>query len=333
MGQSHRIPASTPLEGREEEQLADWTRAEAGQAARLARVAGQLGALDERLHRGPDGWRQRLALSEAAALSWVCGERITPDRLALWAALRVATARDAEDDGRALARAGWALRRLSGGPGPEAGLVAFLGRHAPESGPDTGETPGFPQTGAEEGPIAERAAEWEGAMARGRALHPITRACMGVRLWPLAGLGVRGERIEAAVVAARICAGEGRGAVFAPLAMGGGQALHGSGAAPERLAGWLDGLAAGLRGAMRMLDEIEAWEARARMRMAGLSGRTPARLRAVFSEWPLVSAPMAEALAPASRATVQRNLARMEALGLVQEITGQSRFRMWRAAL
>jgi len=42
---------------------------------------------------------------------------------------------------------------------------------------------------------------------------------------------------------------------------------------------------------------------------------------------------MAEALAPASRATVQRNLARMEALGLVQEITGQSRFRMWRAAL
>ncbi|SIT86819.1 helix-turn-helix domain-containing protein [Pontibaca methylaminivorans] len=332
MDQGPRIPASAPLESQADLPVADWARAEAGQAARLARVAGQLGALDERLHRGPRGWRQRLALTEAAELGWLCGERVTPDRLALWAALRIATARDADDDGRALARVGWAMRRLGAGPGPEAGLVAFLGRHEPETGPDTGETAGFPQPDAE-GPIAERAAQWERTMAQGCELHPITRACMGFRLWFLAGLGVRGERIEAAVAAARICAGESRAAVFAPLATGGGQALRGSGDADARLACWLEGLAAGLRTMMRALDEIEAWEDRARVRMAGLSGRTPARLCTVFSEWPLVSAPMAEALASASRATVQRNLGRMEALGLVQEITGQSRFRMWRAAL
>lgn len=35
--------------------LDDWRRAEAGHAARLARVAGRLGALDERLKRGPEG--------------------------------------------------------------------------------------------------------------------------------------------------------------------------------------------------------------------------------------------------------------------------------------
>jgi Fe2+ or Zn2+ uptake regulation protein len=43
-----------------------------------------------------------------------------------------------------------------------------------------------------------------------------------------------------------------------------------------------------------------------------------------------VSAPMAEALTGASRAAVQRNLAWMEARGLIREVTGQGRFRMWR---
>lgn len=39
-------------------------------------VAGRLGALDDRLRRGPEGWRQRLALIEAADLSWFVGDRI-----------------------------------------------------------------------------------------------------------------------------------------------------------------------------------------------------------------------------------------------------------------
>jgi len=46
----------------------------------------------------------------------------------------------------------------------------------------------------------------------------------------------------------------------------------------------------------------------------------------------LVTAPMAEDLTGASRATVQRNLAWFEAEGVVQELTGQGRFRMWRAS-
>lgn len=40
---------------------------------------------------------------------------------------------------------------------------------------------------------------------------------------------------------------------------------------------------------------------------------------------------MVEALTGASRAAVQRNLAWMQARGLVYEMTGQGRFRMWRA--
>lgn len=57
----------------------------------------------------------------------------------------------------------------------------------------------------------------------------------------------------------------------------------------------------------------------------------PRALRAVLTEWPLVSAPMAETMTGASRAAVQRNLAWMEARGLIREMTGQGRYRMWRA--
>ena len=89
----------------------------------------------------------------------------------------------------------------------------------------------------------------------------------------------------------------------------------------------------GIFAALRHLEQVEAWTARAETAMAGLSGRTPARLRAVLAERPILSAPMAETLTGASRAAVQRNLAWMEARGLVQEITGQGRFRFWRAAI
>jgi predicted ArsR family transcriptional regulator len=82
--------------------------------------------------------------------------------------------------------------------------------------------------------------------------------------------------------------------------------------------------------AMRHLDDIEAWSVRAETEMISLSGKTPRALRAVLTEWPLVSAPMAEALTGASRAAVQRNLAWMEARGLIREVTGQGRYRMWR---
>ncbi len=100
------------------------------------------------------------------------------------------------------------------------------------------------------------------------------------------------------------------------------------GAPPERLVRWLDGM----ENAMRHLDDIEAWVARAQAMMTQLSGRTPPALRRVLMGWPLVSAPMAEALTGARRAAVQRNLAWMQQQGLIYEITGQGQFRMWRTS-
>jgi hypothetical protein len=70
-------------------------------------------------------------------------------------------------------------------------------------------------------------------MAQAAVLHPITRACMGFHLWSLAGLGQRGDWMEAAVTAARIAASEGKGAVFSPLAMGGAGGLRAGGSPDE----------------------------------------------------------------------------------------------------
>lgn len=173
-------------------------------------------------------------------------------------------------------------------------------------------------------------------MAQAADLHPISRACMGFHVWSLAGLGQHGDRMEAAVTAARIAASVGphgnRGAMFTPLAMGGAGGLRAGGPPPERLSRWLDGMETACLTPMRHLDDIEVWSARAEAEMTPLSGKTPPALRAVLMEWPLVSAPMAEALTGASRAAVQRNLAWMEARGLIREMTGQGRYRTWRAA-
>jgi hypothetical protein len=311
------LPPGPRAELREGEVLDDWRKAEAGHAARLARVAGRVGALDDRLKRSPEGWRHRLALIEAADLSWFAGDRIGPDRIAIWISMRLS---GVQEDPAALARVGWAVRRLTGGPGPKVDLSAFLDRRDPKNMVDDAE------------PFADRAGGWLNLMAQAAELHPITRACAGYHLWSLAGLGQQGDRMEAAVTAARIVASEGGGAVFAPLAMGGAGGLRASGPPADRLARWLDGMETACLTAMRHLDDIEAWSARAETEMTALSGKTPRALRAVLTEWPLVSAPMGEVLTNASRAAVQRNIAWMEARGLIREVTGQGRFKIWVAA-
>ncbi len=317
-GEPDDLPPGPRSEPHETAVLDDWRAAEAVNAARLARVAGRLGALDERLKRGPNGWRHRLALIEAADLSWFAGDRVAPDRLALWISMRLSAA---ADDTASLARVGWAVRRLTGGPGPEQDLSAFLDRRDPENLADGTE------------PFSDRAGGWLDLIAQAIDLHPITRAAMGFHLWGLAGLGPHGDRMEAAVTAARIAASEGKGAVFAPLAMGGAGGLRAGGLPADRLVRWLDGIETACLTAMRHLDDIEAWATRAEVEMTPLSGKTPPALRTVLIEWPLVSAPMAEALTGASRAAIQRNLAWMEARGLIREVTGQGRFRIWRIAL
>lgn len=322
-----------------------WVAAEAALAVPLARLALLFGEFDARLRSAPQGVRWRLALTEAAELSWWAGDRIGVDRLALWMGLHVG----ATDDGaQALARAGWAVRRLAGGPFPAEGLAAFLGRSG-TGGPD-------PQGGAGEGaipPVAPGGAgaapglgDLPGLLADGGGLHPVTQAA---RLFHARRGLDPGRAMEAAVLAARhgatMARMPGQGAIFLPLAAAGASALRWgeAGQGPHAgaqtgligrwLAGWLAGAERATLAMLLQMERLEAWRQRAGLACADLSGRTPPRLLALLADWPMVSAPLAEAETGASRAAVQRGFDRLAARGLIREITGQARYRVWRAAL
>jgi hypothetical protein len=201
------------------------------------------------------------------------------------------------------------------------GLGAFLGRHEMQTEEKDVEL------------FGDRASGWLEVMEACSHLHPFSQACVGYHLWSLAGLSLSGDRIEAAVTASRIAAVEAAAAVFVPLAMGGAGGLRAGGTPEARLMRWLDGAEGAILKALRHLDEIEAWSAKAEKTMAPLSGRSPALLCEVLAEWPMVSAPMAEQITGVSRAAVQRNMTWLQDRGLVREVTGQGRFRMWTAAV
>jgi len=304
--------------------IAAWTRAEAGQAAALARVAGRLGALDDRLARGPQGWRHRLALREAAQLGWALGLRVGQDRLAQWLALRL---NGPQDDAIALGRLGWAVRRLSGGPSPDLDLAGFAAnRDGGQPDPATrGAAPAAVPSGRGVTDV------WQMFPAAVAALHPVTRGAVFLHLWPQAlPVDMTGDPLLGAVAGVRLAASGLQGAPFLPVDAA-GAALRMDGDAHARLARWYAGAESATLAALRHLDAVEQWQTRARDTCRDLSGRTVPVLIDLFAAWPLLSAPMAEPLSGASRAAVQRNLATLQQRGLIREVTGQGRYRYWAA--
>ena len=282
----------------------DWLVAEARQCRALARAAAAFARLDERVAAGPPGLARRLALAEASAISWQAGGRVAEDRLALHAVDRADMVRD---DATALAAAHWAFRRLEAAPGLDD--AAFLGRD------DLAEDPAWLRWQAGQGAL-------DGAL-------PLVRAAAAFHLWRAEGLGA--EVLEPAVLAARIGGSEGRALPFLPLARATAPYAAGGGAA-ERLGAWAAAAETGCLRALMQLDRLAAWEARARAATAGMSGRTPGRLIDALLAWPVLSAGMAARATGASAPGIRRNIARLAEAGLVHEITGQGRFRFWRAA-
>ena len=302
----------------------DWQAAQDGLSGPLAELAVTFGALDERLRSGPEGWRQRLALLEVVDLGWWTGDRIGAERLALWVGLRLAAT---GEDTQALARAGWAVRRLSAGPLPGAGgwiagAGAFLGRSLPEADD-----------------VPDALADLAEVMEASIALHPVTQAAIVFHGWRMLTSDTAHQRLttetEAAVMAARHAAGMGRGqgAMFVPLALSGHDGLRATGSVANRLAAWIRGADRATLAALLHLDRVRDWGGRASAALSDRTGRTPPALVQVFADWPMVSAPLAEQVTGASRAAVQRNLDLMQDRGLIREITGQGRYRVWTAQI
>ncbi len=288
-----------------------WRAAEASLAVELADLAFDAGRLAERLRVAGPGAVQRLALEEAASLSWWTGDRIAADRLALWTSYRIGAA---EADGAGLIHTAWAARRLMA-PGAR-GLRAVLADVLGDDG---------------RGDLL-LAAEVEAALQTVAGLSAVTRGCALFHLWQ--SLDERPEHLrglEAAVLGARVA---GQGALpFLPLSLAGFEGLTAAGPPERRLAGWIQGAQRAVLAALMRLERLADWRAKAEAGTADLSGRTPARLIAALAAQPMLGAAQAEAETGASRAAVQRNLDVLEARGLAREVTGQGRFRVWAARL
>ena len=275
-------------------QIADWQAAQRDLVVELADAARLLGVLDEMLRRGPKGWSQRIALTEAAQLGWITGSRLSVERLGLWTELRLS---HPGDDARDLERGSWAYRRLAGNLQPLEGMKAFLNR-----------TPV-----GEQSLLDDKIEGWSAAILAANALHPIALGGFAHHLWPLAGIGSPGDKLECSVVGARIAA------------------LLASGTAERKLRYWIRGVSNGASRAIRILRLLEDWSARATAETQDLSGKTHGRLLTLFAAWPMISAPTAEKMTGVSRASVQRNLDALQQRGLISEVTDQSRFRVWTA--
>jgi hypothetical protein len=300
-----------------------WAAVEGRTGRALAEAAAAVARLDERVAALP-GAASRLALDEASGLQWITGAGVAVDRLALYDVLRLTRMADAHRD---FAAAHWACRRLKGGVGPlGTDLGAFLGRHG--TGEDgLGDLSPRP-TGAV---FAGLAADWQAAVRAGD-LHPLTRGAVAFFGWRALMLSGPEGALEAAVAAARVGAGGLRALPFVPLAVAGRGLWRVGGTEAERLLAWLRAVETAAVHARLMLDRLSAWEDRARAGTAALSGRTPGRLIAALLATPVLSVGMAARLTGASQATALRTIARFEAQGLVREITGQGRFRVWAAA-
>lgn len=291
---------------------ARWTAAEASLAADLADLAFDAGRLAERLRTAGAGAVQRLALQEAAAISWWTGDRIGADRLALWLSYRIGAA---EEGGAGLIRTAWAARRLMAPP--STGIGATVNDLLGDAG---------------RGDLA-LAGEVDGVLAQMGGVVPVTRGCAAFHLWR--SLEERPDHLrglEAAVLGARLAAGRG-GPGFLPLALTGFGALTVSGPPDRRLAAWVQGAHGAVLAALMGLDRLADWRLRAGAATADLQGRTPGRLIAALAAHPTLAAPQAEAEAGASRSAVLRNLDVLQSRGLVREVTGQGRFRVWAAKL
>jgi DNA-binding MarR family transcriptional regulator len=295
---------------------AGWRAAEAALAADLADLAFDAGRLTERVAVAGQGAVHRLALEEAASLSWWTGDRVTSDRLALWLSYRIGAA---EDGGEGLIRTAWAARRLMA---PRSGLRSGLADALLTSLGEEGRT--------DPGLIEDASAE----IAALDGVSPVTQGCALFHLWR--SLDERPDHLrglEAAVLGMRLAAGKGREMPFLPLSLTGFLALTASGSLETRLAGMISGAHRAVLAALMRLERLALWRAQAEAATADLQGRTPARLIAALAAQPMLGAAQAETETGASRAAVQRNLDQLVRRGLVREVTGQGRFRVWAAKM
>ncbi len=290
-----------------------WRRAEGAQGRGLVRAAAAFARLDA---RASTGFAKRLAYAEASALLWAQGDWVQPDRIALYGLLRESALKDV----RVLSRADWAVRRMLGAGLPDE-LGSFLGRH--RVGYDGLEAAGLNSTLR----MVGEAEDWQAAREALSDCHAITQAAALFAAWRAFGLSAPNDALEAGVAAGKIGGVEGRSLRFLPVATGG--PIGQGGAVADRLARWYGAVENACLQAEMQHRQLNAWAKRAEQATAGLSGKTPALLIEALQAVPALSAGMVARACSCDKATARRNINRFAKLGLIREITGQGRYKVW----
>ncbi|MFV0384393.1 hypothetical protein [Paracoccus sp. (in: a-proteobacteria)] len=305
---------------------AEWRAAEAGLASTLAGAALAVGRLDAMLagmdDRARQGATRRLALIEVETMLWAQGTPLRREEIGR--DLMEARA-DADLDAMQLAR--WALRRLEG-QGSLDDLRNFLGLHRSDS-PALGDALALRPAGHDFDSAAEGFAQ---GLHLSRGLHPLSCGPFARMVWRLSDLSPVDDLVEAATWAARHMARCCEALRFVPMGRHGRQVWTDTGDPATRLERHLTALSEGSAEARLHLVRVGEWAADALRRTAPIKGSNPARVIAALAAQPLMTTAMVEEATGASRDTAERLLARMYDMGLVRELTGTRRFRLWAAA-
>ncbi|AUH35658.1 hypothetical protein CUV01_18595 (plasmid) [Paracoccus tegillarcae] len=289
-------------------------------AMAIGRLDGLLAGLDETLRRG---LITRLALMEVEAMLWAAGTPIGQDVL-----IRDLADAPASVDLEALSLARWAIGRLQG-RGRVDDLRDFLALHRAAQGPGRGDSDLLRKTGDDFDNEAEGFAMGLAALD---GCHATTCAAYGQRLWRLTDLSPDGHQLEGMCWAARAMADSAGPLAMVPMGQAGRRVWNTGGDPQDHLTAWCAAVAAGCEEGFRTIRRLTGWVERTRQATARIKGGNAARAIYVLMAHPVVSAASLEADAGISRDTAERLLVRLEGLGLIREVTGARRFRLWALA-
>lgn len=295
-----------------------WLLAQGQHAAGLAKAAMAVGQLDMLVAEMGQGALERLAMREVEALMWMAGMPIALDEIG-----RDRLQARAGTNLEGLQTARWAVRRLIGGRTLD-DLREFLGLHRGSQTEGLQETK-LRLTGRE---FDEAAAEFHTARAETSDAHCFVQAAYERHLWCLADLSPEQDQIEAAVWASLRLASECSVLTFVPI---GQAAQQFRGTNPEELGRYLAAITQGAVGAKAELLRVRSWAKAARKATAKIKGETLGRIIDALLVKPMCSTEMVEQYAGVSRDTAERALKRLHDLGVVREVTGRTRFRLWSA--
>ena len=312
--------------------LADWQAAQGALALELAGAAAAVAGLEMRLRHGRDGWRQRLVYRAVADLSWQLTTRVAADRLALYRQGVLSAAGD-EGTARDLRVLNWAARRWLRPIGPLP-VASFLGE-SPEAVSLDGRFNERRRL-AGQGALAEdrlmEAVDFSAfeQAVEGAELHPFLRGAYALAAWQRLDLGYERATVQGLVLASVVGAGEMRsGLGFLPVTLG--ASTLGGGSVAARCGAWLTAVERGAFAALMEIDRLESWRKRAAR--LGRGGRGLPLVVGALEGEPVVSVRGIADGTGLSRASVQAILSDLIAAGLAREVTGNTRYRVFEAAV